>query len=263
MSNAITWLNDPNNWRDQLGTDGIPTQIVNHLEYAGIALGIAAAIGLPIGLAIGHVDRFRWIVSVVNGVRALPTTGLLILFYVALASHFQGRGEAVFLIPTEIVLVLLAVPPVLANTFAGVDSVEPAIRDAARGMGMVGRQVLFRVEIPNALPLIFSGLRSAALQVIATATVAAYVGLGGLGRFLYDGLASHDFGPVVGGAILVAVLALLVDGIFALVQRYAVSRGVSGRFGRRGASPTAHPTPGAADGALVEVEAPTEASVAV
>ena len=251
MSNAITWLNDPNNWRDQLGTDGIPTQIVNHLEYAGIALGIAAAIGLPIGLAIGHVDRFRWIVSVVNGVRALPTTGLLILFYVALASHFQGRGEAVFLIPTEIVLVLLAVPPVLANTFAGVDSVSPAVRDAARGMGMEGRQVLVRVEIPNALPLIFSGLRSAALQVIATATVAAYVGLGGLGRFLYDGLSTHDFGQVVGGAVLVAVLALIVDGIFALVQRFVVSPGVSGRFGRR------QTTQGAAGAALVEIEAPS------
>ena len=251
MSNAITWLNDPANWHDRVGTAGIPTQIVNHLEYAGLALGIAAVIGLPIGLAIGHADRARWVVSIVNGVRALPTTGLLILFYVALSPHFQGRSQAVFLIPTEIVLVLLAVPPILANTFAGVDGVSPAVRDAAQGMGMIGRQVLVRVEIPNALPLIFSGLRSAALQVIATATVAAYVVLGGLGRFLYDGLASHDFGQVVGGAILVAVLALLVDGVFAIVQRFVVSRGVSGRFGR------GHSPHGAADAALVEVAAPS------
>jgi osmoprotectant transport system permease protein len=233
VSNAFTWLNDPANWRDQIGTAGIVTQLVNHLEYSAIALGIGAVIALPIGLAVGHTQRGRPLVSVANGLRALPTTGLLILFYVLISPHISGRGNAPYLIPTEIVLTLLAIPPILANTFAGVDGVDPDVRDAARGMGMIGRQVLFRVEVPNALPLIFSGVRSATLQVIATATVAAYVGLGGLGRFLYDGLASHDFGQMTGGAVLVAVLALVADLLIAAVQRYAVSRGVSGRFRRR------------------------------
>jgi len=232
-TNTWSWLFDGANWRDSLGQPGIATQLGNHVEYSAIALGIALAIGLPLGLLIGHSGRAGYLVSVVNGVRALPSIGLLVLFYVILAPHFHGRGNAVFLIPTEIVLILLAVPPILANTYAGVQNVSPDARDAARGMGMTGAQVLWKVEFPNALPLIFSGLRSATLQVISTATVAAYVGLGGLGRFVYDGLASHDFPQVTSGAILVAVLALVADLALALVQRYSTSRGVSGRFARR------------------------------
>ncbi|MEO6886915.1 MAG: ABC transporter permease [Jatrophihabitantaceae bacterium] len=232
-SSTWGWLTSIDNWKNSYSQTGISTQIGNHVEYSLIAVVIAAAIALPLGLLIGHTGRLRWLVGVANGLRALPTIGLLILFYVLLAPHFHGRGNAVFLIPTEIVLILLAVPPILANTFAGVQNVDPAARDAASGMGMTGTQVLFRVELPNALPLIFSGVRSATLQVIATATVAAYVGLGGLGRFVYDGLASHDFPQVTGGAILVAVLALLADIVLSLLQRYAVSRGVSGRFSSR------------------------------
>jgi osmoprotectant transport system permease protein len=230
MSNAFTWLTDGSNWRDQLGTDGITTQIGNHLEYSLIALVIAAVIAIPIGLVIGHSGRARFVITLVNGLRSLPTVGLLILFYVIISPHIHGRGDAPYLIPTEVVLVLLALPPMLSNTYAGVDNVEPSVRDAAQGMGMTGTQVLLRVETPNALPLIFSGLRSATLQVIATATVAAYVGLGGLGRFVYDGLASHDFPEMTGGAVLVALLALVADLVLASAQRYMVSRGVSGRF---------------------------------
>lgn len=232
MSSTMTWLNDPANWRGDAGTTGIAAQLVSHLEYSGAALGIALVIALPLGLAIGHTGKGTWAVTVVNGIRALPTVGLLILFYVLLSSRISGGGDAVFFIPTLIVLVLLAMPPILANTYAGVQNVNPSTNDAAVGMGMTGRQVLTQVEFPNALPLIFSGLRSATLQVIATATVAAYVGLGGLGRFLYDGLANHDFGQLTGGAILVALLALVADLVLMLIQRYAVSRGVSGRFSR-------------------------------
>lgn len=234
MSNVVTWLNDPANWHDSVGTPGIVTQAIAHLEYSAVAVGIAAAVALPLGLLIGHSGRGGAFVSVVNGLRALPTLGLLVLFYVLLSPHITGRGDAVYLIPTEAVLVLLALPPILANTYAGVQNVDPAARDAARGMGMTGRQVLLRVELANALPLIFSGVRSAALQVIATATVAAYVGLGGLGRFVYDGLAQRDFPQMTGGAVLVAVLALLVDLALAGVQRLVVSPGVSGRFRTRG-----------------------------
>jgi osmoprotectant transport system permease protein len=200
---------------------------------------------------IGHRGRGGWLVSAANGLRALPTTGLLILLYVLVAPHITGRGVTVYLIPTEIVLVLLAIPPLLANTYAGIQNVEPSVRDAARGMGMTGSQVLWRVELPNALPLMFSGLRGAALQVIATATVAAYVGLDGLGRYVYDGLGQRDFPQMVSGGLLVAVLALVVDIVLATVQRFVVSAGVTGRRTRRKRTPA----PDARSAAVEEVAA--------
>jgi osmoprotectant transport system permease protein len=231
--NVLVWLNDPQNWTGTRFTPGIGDQILAHLQYTAIALLIAGVIGFPLGLVLGHTGRAGWLVSVANGLRSLPTVGLLILLYVMVSPLISGRGDAPYLVPTLIVLVLLALPAILANTYAGVRNVSPAVRDAARGMGMTDRQVLLRVELPNALPLVFSGVRSAALQVIATATIAAYVGLGGLGRYVYDGLASLRYGEMAGGAVLVAALALLVDMVLALVQRYTVSRGVSGRFSRR------------------------------
>lgn len=226
----IQWLDDPGNWT---APGGILAQLAAHLQYALIALVIATALALPTGLLIGHTGRGRWLVTVANAVRALPVVGLLILLYVMLAPHIHGRGNLVYLLPTEVVLVLLAIPPILSNTVAGVENVPPAVRDAASGMGMRGGQVVRRVELPNALPLIFSGLRSAALQVVATATVAAYLGLGGLGRFVYDGQASQNFAERDAGALLVALLAVAVDLVLAVVQRYTVPRGVSGRFARR------------------------------
>jgi osmoprotectant transport system permease protein len=153
--------------------------------------------------------------------------GLLFLLFLYLAPRVSG--DAAFLWPSLIALVVLAIPPILSGAYAGVESVDPAARDAARGMGMTGPGVLLRVELPCSLPLLFSGLRSAALQIIATATIAAIVGLGGLGRFLIDGQKSHDFPQMGAGALVVAVLALLVDFLFALVQRYAVSPGLTGR----------------------------------
>jgi osmoprotectant transport system permease protein len=142
-------------------------------------------------------------------------------------------GNNAFLIPNLIVLVVLAIPPVMAGAYAGVEGVDPAARDAARGMGMTGLGVLRKVEVPCAMPLIFSGLRSAALQVVATATIGALAGLGGLGRFLIDGLKVSDYSQMASGALLVAALALVVDGGFALIQRYAVSPGLTGRFSTR------------------------------
>lgn len=240
MSNTFTWLTDPANWQNTLGTPGIPAQIVAHLEYSLTAVVIAVAIALPVGLLIGHTGRAASVVTAVNSLRALPTLGLLILLYVLISPHISGRGDTPYLLPTEAVLVLLAIPPVLGNTYAGVQNVERSVRDASVGMGMTGRQVLLRVELPIALPIILSGVRSAVLQVVATATVAAYIGLGGIGRFLYDGLAARDFGQMTGGAVLVAALALALDGVLALVQRYAVPRGVSGRF-RTGPEPDPAP----------------------
>lgn len=230
IGSVIRWLNDPDNWQGTQFTVGIWDQLRTHLTYSIVAVLIALVIALPLGLAIGHTGRATSTISGLNAVRALPTVGVLVLLVVIIAPHFYGRTTTGYVIPTLIVLVLLAVPPILSNTYAGVQNVDPAVRDAAYGMGMTGPQVLWRVELPNSLPLIFSGLRSATLQVIATATIAAYVTLGGLGRFIYDGLAQQDYPQMIGGGVLVAALALITDVLLAIVQRYTVSRGLTRRF---------------------------------
>ena len=166
-----------------------------------------------------------------NAARAVPTLGLLFALALWVGPIIPGR--AAFVVPSIIALVLLAIPPIVAGTYAGVEAVDPAARDAAAGVGMRPSQVLWQVEVPCALPLIWSGIRSAVLQVIATATIAAYIGLGGLGRFLIDGLAAGDYPQTAGGALLVSLLALVADGVFAAAQRVIVSPGISGRATRR------------------------------
>jgi osmoprotectant transport system permease protein len=230
FSGIGTFFSTSANWH---GSSGIPQRVWEHLQYSGIALVIAAVIGLPLGLLIGHTGRGGFVVTVANSLRALPTFGLLVFFVVLISPHIHGKGDAAYLIPNEIVLSFLAIPGILANTYAGVQNVDPEARDAARGMGMRGLQVLRRVEFPCALPLIISGIRNATLQIIATATVSAEVGLGGLGRYVIDGLAQHNyFTEMAPGAVLIAALALLVDFAWALVQHFVVSPGISGRYGK-------------------------------
>jgi osmoprotectant transport system permease protein len=195
-------------------------------------LAIAAALAIPLGLWVGHTGRARFLaVNLTGALRAVPSLGLLFASLMVLGPRLDG--EAGTLVPTELVLVVLAIPPILAGAYAGVEQVDAPARDAARGMGMRGHEVLFKVELPCALPLISSGLRSAALQVVATATLAAAVGLGGLGRFLLDGLAVRDYAQMAGGAVLVAALALLVDLLASTLQRVVVSPGLTGKTGRR------------------------------
>lgn len=224
IATILEWLTSSASWS---GSDGILARLLEHIGYTLIVLVIAAAIAIPLGLWIGHSGRGRWLVTAANALRAVPTLGLLFALTLVLLPRLPG--DAAFLVPSVIVLVLLAVPAILSGTYAGVESVSPAARDAARGIGMTGSQVLWKVELPIALPLIISGLRAAVLQVVATATVAAYVGLGGLGRFLIDGLATQDYASTAGGAILVAVLALALDAPFALAERLLVSPGLTGR----------------------------------
>jgi osmoprotectant transport system permease protein len=256
IGDVLTWLNDPAHWRDRPYASfvGIPSEIEAHLKFSGIALAIALVLAVPAGLAIGHTGRGTPVVSAVNAVRSIPTVGLLVLLAVLISPHFYGRTDLGYVLPTEIVLVLIAVPPILANTYAGIDNVDPAVRDAARGMGMTAGQVLLRVELPNSLPLIFSGFRSATLQVIATATIASYFPLDGLGRYIYDGYYQHDFPQMVSGGVLVAVLAVVVDLALAAVQRVAVSRGVSGRFSKK--------TGAAADAATGDIRTKGEVATA-
>jgi osmoprotectant transport system permease protein len=223
MNLLWTWLADPANWQ---GPYGIPARVAEHLLYSAITLVLAALVGIPLGLWIGHTGRGRVVVvNLVNGMRSVPTLGLLFIAVLVVGPLLDG--DVAFLVPSIFVLVVLAVPPILAGAYAGVEGVDPGARDAARGMGMRPTEVLARVEVPCALPLIFSGLRSAALQVVATATLAASVSLGGLGRFLIDGQAYRDYGQMAGGALLVAALAMLVDLVFAAVQRLVVSPGLA------------------------------------
>jgi len=203
------------NWS---GYAGIPTRLWEHVQYSLEALGLAVLIGLPIGLVTGHYGRGgNALAFVATAARALPTFGLLVL-----TTMIIGFG----MLPVMIPLVVLAVPPVLVTTYEAMRTVDPAPVDAARGMGMREVDILFRVELPVALGLILSGVRSAAIQIVSTATIAAYVGLGGLGRFIIDGLYQHDYEKVVGGATLVAVMALGTLGLFWGVARFAVSPGV-------------------------------------
>ncbi|MEO7745724.1 MAG: ABC transporter permease subunit [Actinomycetota bacterium] len=220
VSDVAAFLVDGANWAPG-NPDGITARLLEHLQYTGIALAIAAVIAIPVGLYIGHTGRFAFVaINAGNAGRALPTLGLLSLVVILI-----GIG----LVPVIIALVVLAIPPLLTSTYAGLQSVDRATVDAARGQGMRERQVLLRTEVPIALPILMSGVRNATLQVVATATVAAYVALGGFGRFLVDGLAVREYAQVVAGAVLVAALAIVLDVLLAGAQRLVVSPGVSGR----------------------------------
>lgn len=226
INDILNWLADPAHG------DDIVQRLIEHVGYTLLATGIAALIAIPAGLWVGHTGRGKFAVVNISGfARAIPTLGLLYFFVLWLGPNLSG--DLAFLLPNLIVLVVLAIPPILAGTYAGIDEVDPAARDAARGMGMRGGEVLFKVEVPCALPLMFSGMRSALLQVVATATIAATAGLGGLGRFLIDGLAVRDYPQMAAGAVLVAALALAIDLLVAVVQRLVVSPGVTGRHRTR------------------------------
>ncbi|MGN9818005.1 ABC transporter permease [Streptomyces sp. SD11] len=209
------WLTSSAQWH---GDDGIPHRLAEHLTYSGLSLLFATLIGLAFGLLVGHTGRGAFAVATVaNLARAIPTFGLVVLV-VTLA----GLSTA----PVLVALVALAVPPILINTFEGVRGVDPDTRDAAKGMGMTGWEVLLKVEVPMAMPLILLGLRVAAIQVVATATVAAYPGLGGLGRYIVDGLSRNDYQLVIGGSAVVVALALVVQAVFTALWRAVVSPGL-------------------------------------
>lgn len=221
VARLVEWLTDPANWE---GTSGIANRLVQHVGYSGAATVAATAIALPIGLLLGHTGRFgNLAINIANVGRAIPTFGLIIIAFLAL--RFS-------LTPVFIALVALAIPPILTNTYVGIRQVDDEMRDAAIGMGMTGAQVLWRVEAPVAVPLIMAGIRISAVQVVATATLAAVTGFGGLGRFIVDGLAKGVQGmarglpEVVAGALLVALLAMLTEIALARVQHAVTPRGL-------------------------------------
>lgn len=204
---AFAWLAAPAHYT---GPDAIPARLAEHATYTLLTLAIAALIALPLGLAIGHTGRGRTLgVQIPAVLRALPTLGLVILL-----ALLVGIG----LLAPLIALVVLALPPIVSGAYAGVESVETEAVDAARAVGMTEWQILWKVEVPLSLPLLLGGLRAATLQAIATWTVAAILPLGGLGRYIFDGLAVQDYPQMLAGSILVVALALAADGLFALLQ---------------------------------------------
>lgn len=208
---AWDYLTTAANWS---GPAGISTRLGQHLWYSFLAVGLSAVIAVPIGLIIGHTRRgSAVIVGFANAMRALPTLGLL---------TFLVLGLGLGLIPPLLALITVGIPPLLAGAYAGVANVDDTVVDASRAMGMTEPQVLLRVEVPNALPILLTGLRAATLQVVATATIAAFVNLGGLGRYIFDGISLYKYDRVLVGAILVAALALTLDGLLALAVRASI-----------------------------------------
>lgn len=208
LTSTITWFLDPTHWS---GPNGVPGRTTEHVILSVLAVAIAVAIALPAGLVIGHANRGERIATAVAGLgRAVPSYALLILFVPFFGLGFSSALPA---------LVLLAIPPILVNTVTGIRDVDADTVEAGRGMGMTGREVLLNVEVPAALPVIIVGLRTSAVQVVATTTLAALVAGGGLGRYIVDGFALQQNDRIVAGALLVAVLAIATDRAFTWVQR--------------------------------------------
>jgi osmoprotectant transport system permease protein len=229
FADAIAWIFDPANYT---GLNAIPLRLAQHLIFTLVTLVIASAIAIPLGYLIGHTGRGRGLaVTTSGGLRAIPTLGLL-----TLVALWVGVG----VVAPYVALTVLAIPPILAGAYTGFEAIDRRTVDAARAVGMSELQIVRKVEVPLGLPLLIGGLRSATLQVIATATLAAYVADLGLGRYLFSGLKTRDYAEMLGGSILVILLALVLEGIFALIQRFVVPRGVSGRLSTP--KPTARPT---------------------
>jgi osmoprotectant transport system permease protein len=233
LGDVIDWFTAGSHWT---GDGGIPNRLWEHVWISGVSVVVALAVALPVGLVLGHLGRGGFLaVNLSNIGRAVPSFGLLVL-----AVQLFGIGST----PAYVALIALAVPPIVTNSYVGVREVDPEVKEAARGMGMSGTQMLLRVETPVALPLVMAGVRTAAVQVVATATLAALVGSGGLGRYIVFGLATQDRVETFCGGLLVALLALATELTLGLVERRVTPAG----SGQRPAQPVAPPMPAALPG---------------
>jgi osmoprotectant transport system permease protein len=218
LGDTVAWFVDPAHWT---GRDGIPTRLFQHVFLSLVSIVIASLVAIPVGLTIGHTRRAEGIViGFANLGRALPSLAVLLIFL-----PFVGIGDPL----AVVAMVALAIPPIVVNSAVGVREVDRDLTEAGRGMGMSELALLRRVELPIALPVILTGLRIAAVQVVATLTLGAIVAGGGLGRYIVDGLAVRDEGRLVAGALLVAVLAILTERAFGIVERRSVSPGLAPR----------------------------------
>jgi osmoprotectant transport system permease protein len=220
LIDSVRWLASPLHYQ---GSDAIQTRILEHLELSALAVLVAAAIALPVGLYLGHTGRFAFLaVSVANIGRAVPS--LALLAFALPISFALGLGLGFW--PTLIALIPLAIPPMLTNAYVGTREVDRDVIEAARGMGLSELGILRRIEIPLALPLVLAGARTSAVNVVATATLGALVAGGGLGRYIVDGLALQEYDRLLVGAILVALLAIVVEVAFGTFERLATSPGL-------------------------------------
>ncbi len=218
LGDVVSWFTTAANWE---GGRGAIHRLVEHVAMSAGSLAVAATVGLPLGIWLGHTGRGGAVaVNVSNVGRAIPSFAILVL-----AAQLVGIGWK----PAFAALVALAVPPMLTNAYIALGEVDPDVRESALGMGMTGAQSLWRVKLPVALPLVMAGVRTAAVQVVATATLAALVAWGGLGRFIVDGIAQRDFVQVFAGAVLVAALSIVTELVLAVVQRMVVPRALRER----------------------------------
>lgn len=244
LGDAIEWFSDPARWS---GDFGIPARLLEHVQLSALSLGAAALIALPLGVYIGHARRFEFVtITAANLGRAIPSFGILALALPVTIELGLGLGFW----PAFIALWFLAIPPMLTNAHIAIKGIDPDTVEAARGMGMSEREILSRTELPLGLPLIIGGVRTSAVQVVATATLAALVGWGGLGRFIIDGFAVRNNAQIFGGAALVAGLAVAVDLALGGLERIARKKAGLAPTGRREAFQEVGQTPRPADIAM-------------
>ena len=215
LGDVVRWFTTASHWR---GDAGAVHRLTEHVTMSAASVLVAAAVALPLGIWLGHTGRGGALaINVSNVGRAIPSFAILVI-----AAQVVGIGWR----PAFVALVALAIPPMVTNSYVGMRGVDDDVREAARGMGMTGRESLWQVELPVALPLVMAGVRTAAVQVVATATIAALVAWGGLGRFIIDGIAQRDFVQVFAGAVLVAALSIVTELALAGVQRLVVPKGL-------------------------------------
>jgi len=215
LSNVARWFADPTHWS---GPDGIPQRLAEHVQISAESVAIGALIALPIGIALGHYGRFgNLAINISNVGRALPSFGVLVI-----AFQVFGLGS----LPILAALVALAIPPMITNSYVGLREVDADVKEAARGMGYRELARLVRVELPLAVPLVMAGIRTSAVQVVATAILAALIAGGGFGRYVIDGFAQQDYTKLFAGAVLVGVLAMATELSLSAVERLLVPRGI-------------------------------------
>jgi osmoprotectant transport system permease protein len=225
LGDVVAWFTDGSNWS---GEDGMPHRLWEHTVMCVLALVSAALVALPIGMLIGHSGRGGALaINVANLGRAIPSFAIIVLS----AQYLEEIGAK----PAYIALVALAIPPMVTNTLTAIEGVDPEVKESALGMGLTGPQVLTRVEVPMGMPLIMAGVRTSGVQIVATATLAALVGWGGLGRYIIDGLATRDFVEVFAGAFAVAVMSIVAEVLLGALQARLVPKGL--RLDRGRAAP--------------------------
>lgn len=215
LESVVRWLTDPGHWQ---GPDGIPIRLAEHVQLSAESVAIGALIALPIGIGFGHFGRFgNLAINMSNIGRAVPSFAILVI-----AFQVFGLGD----FPIVLSLTALAIPPMLTNTYVALREVDPDVKDAARGMGYRELTQVLRVELPLSVPLVMAGIRTSAVQVVATATLAALISGGGFGRYIIDGLAQQDFTKLFAGALLVGLLAVATELSLAGLEQLLVPRGI-------------------------------------